>query len=289
MGTEKSKNANVTPFPGTPVPEMDAYHFGQTIRQFRELAHLEQAEVARACGVAPTTISNWEHDRSRPSLSLVPVLCRILNMPLEVFFNLPVKAAPAVVDESKQLSSDEQSLINGYRKLSSINQWQLRKMLEVIISTQLRSRRQELRETFCRLRGHDISLAAGFGMPLDGDTDTFPIFVRISKNAERADDVFPVNGHSMEPEYPDGSMVFVKGVDVNDLSYGDTIACIADGTPFVKIYEKDGLHSLNPEFDVIHVSEDDSFQLIGRVIGRVPEADLASKAETAELLEAFSD
>ena len=289
MCTEKRENANVTPFPGTAVSELDAYHFGRTIRQYRELAQLEQSEVARACGVTPNTISNWEHNRSRPSLSLVPLLCSILNMPIEVFFNLPAKAAPVQASESKRLSSDEQSRLSGYRKLSTVNQWQLHRMLEVIIDTQLRARHLELRESFCRLRGHDVSLAAGFGTPLDGDTDTFPIFVRVSRNAERADDVFPVSGHSMEPEYPDGSMVFVKSADADDLEYGDIIACIADGTPFVKIYEKDGLHSINPEFDVIPITEDDNFRLIGRVIGLVPEGDLASKTETEELLEAFAD
>lgn len=211
-------------------------------------------------------------------------------MPLEVFFNLPPKTASTVqTNDDKRLSSDEQVLLNGYRKLSSVNQWQIHRMLEVIIDTQIRARHHDLREAFCRLRGHDVSLAAGFGVPLDGDTDTFPVFVRMSRNAERADDVFPVSGHSMEPDYPDGSMVFVKNVDADDLAYGDIIACIADGTPFVKIYEKDGLHSLNTEFEVIPIGEDDNFRLIGRVIGLVPEADLASKEETEELLEAFAD
>lgn len=34
----------------------------------------------------------------------------------------------------------------------------------------------------------------------------------MSREACRADDVFPVNGHSMESDYPDGSMVFVERV-----------------------------------------------------------------------------
>ena len=34
----------------------------------------------------------------------------------------------------------------------------------------------------------------------------------MSREACRADDVFPVNGHSMEADYPDGSMVFVERV-----------------------------------------------------------------------------
>ena len=65
------------------------------------------------------------------------------------------------------------------------------------------------------------------------------------------------------------------------------IACSAAGTPYVKIYEKDGLHSINPEYSVIRVTDDDNVHLIGRVLGLVPEGAIASKEETAELLEIF--
>lgn len=290
MGTDKRKVANVTPVPGTQIQELDATHFGSTLRRYRELAQLEQAEVARVCGVKQNAVSNWENGRSRPSLSLVPILCQFLDIPLEVFFNLPTKVQPAAATaEGTDLSTEEETLINGYRRLSAVNRWQLRRTLDLILETQHKARRIELRETFCRLCGHDLSLAAGFGIPLDDDADTFPMFVRTSRTAERADDIFPVSGHSMEPDYPDGSMVFVKRVDVDALNYGDIIACICDGTPFVKVFEKDGLHSLNAEYSAISVSDDDNFRLIGQVIGLVPEGDLASKAETEELMEAFAD
>lgn len=62
---------------------------------------------------------------------------------------------------------------------------------------------------------------------------------------------------------------------------------IAAGTPYVKIYEKDGLHSINPEYSVIRVTDDDNVRLIGRVLGLVPEGAIAPKEETAELLEIF--
>ncbi len=82
-------------------------------------------------------------------------------------------------------------------------------------------------------------------------------------------------------------MVFVERAEVKSLSYGDVIACIAAGTPYVRIYEKDGLHSIYPEYSVIRVTDDDNVRLIGRVLGLVPEGTIASKEETAELLEIF--
>lgn len=58
---------------------------------------------------------------------------------------------------------------------------------------------------------------------------------------------------------------------------------------YVKIYEKDGLHSINPKYSVIEVTDDDNMRLIGRVVGLVDPDDMASEAETRELMEVFAD
>lgn len=75
-----------------------------------------------------------------------------------------------------------------------------------------------------------------------------------------------VNGDSMEPDYPNGNIVWVN--ENADIKYGDPIIAILNGSPYFKIYERDGLHSLNPNYDVIKVNDDDSFRLFGKVIGR---------------------
>ena len=58
---------------------------------------------------------------------------------------------------------------------------------------------------------------------------------------------------------------------------------------YVKIYEKDGLHSINPKYSVIGVTDDDNMRLIGRVVGLVDPDDMASEAEAKELMEVFAD
>lgn len=47
---------------------------GRRIRVARELAGLKQAELARRCGVIPTTAWRWEDGRTEPD---VPTLRRI--------------------------------------------------------------------------------------------------------------------------------------------------------------------------------------------------------------------
>jgi len=254
--------------------------YGSVIREYRLQANMEQEELARICGLTGNSVSNWERGVSRPDLNLIPTLCETLGMPLEIFFGMPLR---------NSLSNEDKSLLADYHELTLPNRRQLQKTLRAILESQEETRLENYKKSFTFLRGHESGLAAGFGTPLDGETETFPVFVRVSRDACRSDDVFPVNGRSMEPKYPDGSMVFVQRVDPNMLTYGDVIACIAAGTPYVKIYEKDGLHSINPDYSVIHISDDDNFRLIGRVLGLVPEEDLATPEEAAELTKLFAD
>lgn len=276
----KQDERSIVPFPGKKGVDKTDIAFGSTIRDYRLKAQMDQETVGRACGLTANTVSNWERGVSRPDLALVPRLCQVLNMPLEVFFSMP---------GASTLSRSERLIIEDYRRMTEPNQTQLVKIIDAILESQEETRREGYRKTYMYLIGHDSGLAAGFGAPLDEEPDTFPIFVRISREAMRSDDIFPVNGQSMEPTFPDGSMVFVERTTPDELSYGDTVACIVAGTPYVKIYERDGLHSINPKYKPIRISDDDNMRLIGRVVGLVPEGDLASKTETAELLEVFAD
>lgn len=254
--------------------------FGQRLRMYRQKANLQQDQIARPLGVTKNTISNWENGVSRPDLAQIPELCKLLHITVYEFFDLPDPYMNTV---------EERELISDYRYMTDPNKRQLRKVVDAILVSQEETRRDNYRKNFCFLTGHDSGLAAGIGIPLDDEPDTYPIFVRVSREACMADDIFPINGQSMEPDYPDGSMVFVKRTSADALSYGDIIACTVSGTPFVKIYEKDGLHSINKNYSTIRISDDDNVRLIGRVIGLVPENDLATKEEERELLDVFAD
>ena len=276
----KKDERSVVPFPGKKYADKKGIAFGSTIKDYRIRAQMDQEQVGRACGLTGNTVSNWERGVSRPDLKLIPLLCDLLGIPLEVFFGMP---------SASTLSGTERHIIEDYRRMTTPNKAQLVKVIDAIMESQEETRKDGYRKNYIHLLGHDSGLAAGFGAPLDEEPDTFPIFVRISRDAMRSDDIFPVNGESMEPTFPDGSMVFVERTTPDELSYGDTVACIVAGTPYVKIYEKDGLHSINPKYKPMHISDDDNMRLIGRVVGLVPEEDLASEAETAELLEVFVD
>lgn len=47
--------------------------------------------------------------------------------------------------------------------------------------------------------------------------------------------MFSVNGHSMEPDFPDGSLVFVERAPEGSLRYGDLVAYVVASVPYVKV------------------------------------------------------
>ena len=59
--------------------------FAQWLKLRRDIANLSQAEIAKALGVKPQTISNWENGVSQPSLNPEQTfkLCSLLKISLE--------------------------------------------------------------------------------------------------------------------------------------------------------------------------------------------------------------
>ena len=85
----------------------------------------------------------------------------------------------------------------------------------------------------------------------------------------------------MEPQYHDGDLVLVQRYPgCPALQYGETGAFIIGNSTYIKVYEKDGLHSLNKRYKTMTFSEDDSVYLIGRVLGILdPDTDFAQPEE----------
>lgn len=59
--------------------------FPQWFKLRRSMANLTQAQIAKALGVKPTTISNWEKGVSIPSLNpdQTNILCSLLKVELD--------------------------------------------------------------------------------------------------------------------------------------------------------------------------------------------------------------
>ena len=228
----------------------------ERIRFYRERAGMEQKTLARLIGVTGNAISNWENGRGRPDINLLPDICRALNVTMYDLFDME--------DPGIRYSAGEQIFLDQYKQLSPGHRMAVDQMVDTLLKVQIAENVPLIR----RLTFYQKSLAAGVGDPSEIDDEGQPIFLYASREVDRADCVFTVNGDSMEPEYHNGDMVLVSRIpDAPDLQLGEVGAFIVGNETYIKVYREEGLESLNPKYPIMHFHDAESVYLIGRVTG----------------------
>ena len=237
--------------------------YGNIIRMYRKAANLEHKDIGAKLGIHPNSISNWERGTARPDIDFIPGLCKVLNMPVEALFGLELPES--------ELTERERKLIDKFRSLSEamqdIEEQHINDLLEY--EKNANSDKDDefyLQNYFC-IPFPEIVDAAGTGVTQDGTSKAKHIYVRACRDAANADEIHKVNGHSMEPEYPHGSLVYVKRT--TEIGEGEIGIFLVDGATYIKMYTFDGLKSLNREYPLMRRSEYGEIKLIGKVLGPV--------------------
>ena len=125
------------------------------IRFYRKNQGMEQKVFAEKIGTQANTVNNWEKGRSRPDVSLLPVICDVLGITLQQLFGLE---APG-----DALSEREANLISQYRQLNKGDQYTVDTMVRTMVTVdQARKRQKSCRKVY-ELPLVDRTLAAGIG------------------------------------------------------------------------------------------------------------------------------
>jgi len=243
--------------------------YGDRIREYRLMRGLKQPQLAKMLGVTKNAIPNWEAGRSRPDFNYIPALCNALGISIATFFGEAGRPA--------DLSEKEQRLVNDFRLLSSANRRAIRRLMDTMIENEDRDLRERCKSGFERKRHSGLMASAGTGYDLDGGSTGPYVYVRIGREACRADEIITVSGDSMEPTFRNGDDLFVEHTRV--LRPGEIGVFAAAGEGYVKEYRKDGLHSHNPAYPVIRFSDAEDVRCIGRVLGVVSKDQYATRLE----------
>lgn len=254
----------------------------QQIKYYREKLGMEQKELASKIGIQSNAISNWENGRARPDLALLPGISQILGVSIDELFGLPAPEPEHIVtvEKEKQAPQDE-ALLRKYHQLSEGHRMVVDTMLDKLGEVE----DGELYDKIIETTLFSKQLAAGYDPGLELDDDGEIIHLYRTRETEAADCVFTVSGDSMEPEFHDGDKVLVKrNLGSSALKPGEIGAFIVGNETYIKVYRKDGLHSLNKKYRTMKFSEDDSVFLIGKVLG-VLESDCIVPYEEVERYE----
>jgi transcriptional regulator with XRE-family HTH domain len=232
-------------------------------------------------------VNNWEKGRSRPDVSFLPAIVKTLGVTFEELYGLEDAKRKA---EQRRTEADEK-ILSLYHRLDAGDQFITERMMRTMLLARKGKEQQENRPII-ELPLVTRPLAAGIGDPTEFDeaTEPFCLFLDSVSSAfsktmgsrwsgQGTDAIrsrlqngnymlFHVNGESMEPEYPDGCYVLVE--KSTELQYGKVGAFSSGNELYIKIYERDGLHSIHPSYPVMTFGEERCY-LIGRVVCRIEE------------------
>lgn len=257
---------------GKPADEAPLPTVCERVRHYRTLRKIEQKELARQLNITPNSVSNWECGRSRPDVSLLPELCRVLEI---TPFELMGMHNPAVYSEHERLHMDK------YRKLAGRDRY----LVDNMMDSMLVMREAENSPKLIRLPYFEKPLAAGIGDPTEFEGLSEEIYLYETDEYRRADYVFRVNGDSMEPDYRSGDLVLVERVPSGlTLQEGEIGAFIVGNEMYIKEYRADGLHSLNKKYDVLKFDADQAVYLIGKVLTVLDPESIASQSDVERFL-----
>lgn len=227
---------------------------GQIIAKHRKKKNLSQpklAELLKECGYDLTNkaISKWEKGNSEPSVSIFMQLCRILEIEdvyEDYFGSNPFNALSSLNNIGRLKALDYIELLNNSPKYQS---------------------HYSTYKTQRKIRLYDNRISAGTGNFLSSDA-----YEEIEVGEEVPDTAsygLRITGNSMEPQFINGQIVWVK--QQSYLDNGEIGIFYLNGDAYIKKLQDDEhglfLISLNKQYSSIHIKDNDSFKIFGKVVG----------------------
>ena len=229
--------------------------YAEIIRICRKEKGLNQEELgARVC-VQKNAVGAWESGRSRPDLSSVPVICETLGLSLNEFFG--------ITDMKTQRNDIPAEFTERYRALTDYHRRIVLHQMDALLDMQKSS--PAVKRKLIRLYRNDLSACAGPSFAL-GETTGEEVWIEATPLTLQADELIRVSGDSMEPEFHNGDQVLVR--HSASVRPGEIGIFTNGDAGYIKVYQRDGLHSLNPAYPTLVFSEGDEVRCIGKVLGK---------------------
>lgn len=240
----------------TPQDKEDMKVFSANLNSILSDRNCKQAELSRATGIPPSTLTGYVKGTSLPIPGNVQKIADFFGVPKSVLDPRFVTNNSMVDDSSSNTSSIQiiydQLEPNGQRKVITYAE-KLRDEQE----TRRKAKINEVSEKVVDLYQVEVvsetAAASGFNYGFGYD-DTDRETIEVDEQPPRHDIATKVSGDSMRPDYQDGDILYL--VDKGLTTYNGDLAVIAygDRSYFKKIYTENGrlrLVSLNDKYEDI--------------------------------------
>ena len=254
----------------TPQDKEDMKVFSANLNSILSDRNCKQAELSRATGIPPSTLTGYVKGTSLPIPGNVQKIADFFGVPKSVLDPRFVTNNSMVDDPSSntssiqtiydQLEDDRQKKVVTYaeRQLKEQRNEEETKINEV---SEKIIRLDDYRQTtYRRVTG---VVSAGSGSMQDDDLDMEVSFYE-DEIPDDYDAIAYVVGNSMEPKIKNGDYLFIKNtpqVDYNTIGIFQV-----DGANYVKKLRQGYLESLNPDYENIHLDESNDVRTIGEVV-----------------------
>ena len=254
----------------TPQDKEDMKVFSANLNSILSDRNCKQAELSRATGIPPSTLTGYVKGTSLPIPGNVQKIADFFGVPKSVLDPRFVTNNSMVDDPSSntssiqtiydQLEDDRQKKVVTYaeRQLKEQKNEEETKINEVSENI---IRLDDYRQTtYRRVTG---VVSAGSGSMQDDDLDMEVSFYE-DEIPDDYDAIAYVVGNSMEPKIRNGDYLFIKNtpqVDYNTIGIFQV-----DGANYVKKLRQGYLESLNPDYEDIHLDESNDIRTIGEVV-----------------------
>ena len=240
--------------------------FHEQLKKARLHAGLKQIDVANALGITAGAYSSYESGKRNPDVHKIHQLSNILGVTGDWLLGLDTSDT---TQQEISISPEDRSLIDKYRMLSESSQSVVTDLINHLLDLEAENQPDQDTEQFpfvyTVMPYHSTAPSAGDGNEFL-DSDSQSIRIKETPEAQHADYVLHVSGHSMEPEYFDGDLVLVKKQD--SIDDGEIGIFSVDGESFIKQKKPGCLHSLNTNYPDVKLNEFSTVYTLGKVIGK---------------------
>ena len=243
--------------------------------------NISRKDMCKGANIGYGTYTSMLNRRSeRILMDTIISISIFFNVTVDYLMNNDIPLEPILHKNSLNtqvtLSSKENKILNSFNKLNTEGQEKAIERVEELtqipkytidnISEELSITREDVKD----INLYEIPASAGTGMLITEDVpyEIKQVDLTIAPQARKSDFALYVRGDSMEPNYYDGDIVFVKEQPYID--NGQIGIFIYDNETYIKKYsiKEDGVYliSLNKKYPPIKIEENTLFKICGIVL-----------------------